>query len=569
VNGLAFSPNGRILATAGQDGSVGLWDTQTFRKIKDLVDRRGAAGAVNGIAFSPDNPTIVTATAGKQAGVTFWNLDNYTAFPVPVDTGPVHAIAFSPDGRRLATGSNNGSVQIWDTTSRRPIVTETEHTDEVLAVAFSPDGRTLATGSADASVRLWDTGSEQSSLRHLTSLTGPTESVWGVAFSPDRHTLASAGADATVGLWNVSGPSDDGLPEVWNAAVSGPHDTLVTAGRNHKPLLWKTAPDSFLPTFQRELAGAPAPGRGPGAPFGMAISPDGGLLAAPVTDSSTAFSSTALWDLQATPPAMTLVPGGADRQVQAVAFRPDGAVASAISDSKSNIDIELRNTKTLQLVGELTSVSSGSINEMAFSPNPGSPDAMIVAIGREDGSIAVSVREDPSQTTWSPPQILPGDPGFPVEAVAFSPDGAMLAGGSDHGSVKLWNLKSKPVQLQTSPVQLQTSSDPAPPILSIAFSPAGKTLAAASRDGTIKLWEVGTGQLAATFTGPAGTTSVTFPPDGDGSTLTTSDQNGTPVVWALNPDQVRERLCSEPQPTLTRGEWSVQVPTEPYRHVCR
>src|SRR5262249_53783080 len=323
--------------------------------------------------FNPDNRTIVTATAGRQAGVTFWNLDNYTENTVPVDTGPVGAIAFSPDGRRLATGSDNGSVQIWDTTSRRPIVTGIEHTDAVLAVAFSPDGRTLATGSRDASVRLWGTGSEQSSLRYLTSLTGPTKQVWGVAFSPDGHTLASAGADATVGLWNVSGRPDDGLPEVRNSAVSGPHGTLVTAGSNHTPLLWKTAPDSFLPTFQGELAEAPpAPRSGSGAPFGIAISPDGRLLATPVTD-----SSIALWDLQATPPAMTLVPGDADRHVRAVAFRPDGAVAIASSDSKSNIDIELRDTKTLQVIGKITSVSSGWINEMAFNPNPGSSDAMI------------------------------------------------------------------------------------------------------------------------------------------------------------------------------------------------
>jgi WD40 repeat protein len=197
---------------------------------------------------------------------------------------------------------------------------------------------------------------------------------------------------------------------------------------------------------------------------------------------------------------------------------------------------------------------------MALNPN-GSPDAIIAAIGRADGSIAVSARGDPSQTPWSLPQILPGNlAGFPVEAVAFSPDGATLAGGSDDGSVKLWNLRSKRLLRQ-----LPTPS----PILSITFSPDGRRLAAASRDGAIKIWDVDNGKLVATFAVPAGTTSVTFPPDGDGRTLTTSDQNGTPVVWAHDPKQVRERLCSKPQPTLTPDEWSVQVPTEPYRHVCR
>src|SRR5262249_12604671 len=196
------------------------------------------------------------------------------------------------------------------------------------------------------------------------------------------------------------------------------------------------------------------------------------------------------------------------------------------------------------------------INAIAFSPKSGSPDAMTAATGRADGTIAVSVGKGPAQ-------IISGESaGFPVEAVAFSPDGARLAGGSDDGSVKLWKLESKRPELRH---RLQTSS----PILAIAFSRDGKRLAAASRDGAIKLWEVDTGELVATFTVVAGTTSVTFPPDGDSHTLATSDQNGTPVVWALDPNQVRMRLCSVPQPTLTRAEWSVQVPTEPYRHVCR
>src|SRR5262249_46733696 len=159
---------------------------------------------------------------------------------------------------------------------------------------------------------------------------------------------------------------------------------------------------------------------------------------------------------------------------------------------------------------------------------------------------------------WSPPQNLPGNrPGFPVEAVAFRPDGAMLAGGSDDGSVKLWDLRSRrpdqthadlSVDLTERGVQPRTPPDLTRPILSIAFSPDGKRLAAASRDGAIKLWDVDNGELVATFAVPAGTTSVTFPLDGDGRTLATSDQNGTPVVWALDPDQVRKRFCGGPQP---------------------
>src|SRR5262249_34613423 len=183
-------------------------------------------------------------------------------------------------------------------------------------------------------------------LRHLASLTGPTAQVLGIAFSPDGHTLASAGADWVVGLWHVSGPPDDRFQEVRNAVVSGPGGTLMTAGRNHTPLVWKTAPDTFLPTFQDrlagadELAGARALRPGPGAPFSMAISPDGQLLAAPVTD-----NSAALWNLH-TKKLMASVLGSPGRRVRAVAFSPDGALASASSELDN--DVQLRDTNALR-----------------------------------------------------------------------------------------------------------------------------------------------------------------------------------------------------------------------------
>src|SRR5262249_28396815 len=127
----------------------------------------------------------------------------------------------------------------------------------------------------------------------------------------------------------------------------------------------------------------------------------GRLLAAPVTD-----SSAALWDLNNENKAMTTVPGSADHRVRAVAFSPHGALASASSDPK--FDIQLRD-KTLQPVGWLPRYSE-SINAMALSPNPGSSDAMTIATGGADGTIAVSVRWDPARVPWDPAQI-PWGPG--------------------------------------------------------------------------------------------------------------------------------------------------------------
>ena len=114
----------------------------------------------------------------------------------------VYSVAFSPDGRILASGSRDKTVRLWDMTTRQQLRTLAGHTSVVWSVAFSPDGRTLASGSADKTIRLWNAATgEQCAI-----LTGHTAPVKSVAFSPDGITLASGSEDSTVRLWDLTSP---------------------------------------------------------------------------------------------------------------------------------------------------------------------------------------------------------------------------------------------------------------------------------------------------------------------------------------------------------------------------
>ncbi len=542
VYGVVFSPDSSVLAAAGSDGNVTLWDARNLQKIAMLPGGPGPVGPVNGVAFSPDGKTLATATATGDANLTFWDLESRTRTVIPGYGGPLRAVAFSPAGNRVATGSDTGTVTIWDASSRAPIAAVTEHAEAVRAVAFSSDGRTLATGGDDVSVRLWDART----LSQLTPLTGPTRSVFGVAFNPNNRMLVSAGSDTVVGLWNVSGPPDDDLPEIRNGAVFGPSGILATAGRNHIPLLWETNHRGFAPMFRAELPGVrPPPGPAPGEAYGMAFSSDGSVLAAPATD-----DTAALWDVRTR--RMSTVPGGRRSPVRAVAFSAEGRFLASVNE---NGDVGLWDvTDTPQAVGLFPAFHSGPINAVALNPTPVLPDVITAATGGDDGFVVLS------DNRGGPTRVLQGDRAHvPITAIAFSGDGNVLASGNEDGTVKLWDTRTR------NP--LLTLSGHGRPVIAISFSGDGNMLASASTDGLIDLWEVLDGRLLATLTGRTGTTSVTFRPDGD-QMLATADQVGTPVLWDIDAYRVREHICGGSRPILTRAEWMVHVPDEPYRQVC-
>ncbi len=196
VFGVAFSPDGSLLATASADRTARLWDPSTGQHRSTL---EGHTSWVRGVAFSPDGSLLATASDDRTARLWDPSTGQHRS-TLEGHTDWVFGVAFSPDGSLLATASADGTARLWDPSTGQHRSTLEGHTDWVRGVAFSPDGSLLATASADRTARLWDPSTGQ----HRSTLEGHTDWVRGVAFSPDGSLLATASADRTARLWDPS-----------------------------------------------------------------------------------------------------------------------------------------------------------------------------------------------------------------------------------------------------------------------------------------------------------------------------------------------------------------------------
>jgi WD40 repeat protein len=377
----------------------------------------------------------------------------------------VWCLAFSPDGQRLATGSVDHTIKLWDVQTGREAITLRGHSDLVCAVAFRPDGHQLVSASHDSTVRVWDaTPSEGTPDPGCLTLRGPGAGVNAVAFHPrDRRLVASADTDGTVRLWDVGNGEQirtlHGRAEIVRGLAFSPDgQRLAAAGggiqKSKKGVtVWDTGSWQEVP---------PSPLATTGGLHSVAFSLDGRLLAAAGYDPS---YPVVVWDLPTG--AQSRILHGHNSVVFQVAFSPDGLRIAAASHDRT---VRVWDVRTAKEVVSPPLWHAAGATGVAFSPDGG-----WLATASADGTVRVW-----DATTWRP-LLVRSDAGARVRCVAFSPDGQRLAWGSNDATVKVGDAATGEV--------LETLRGHTGWVQSVAFSRDGSQIASASADGTVKIWK--------------------------------------------------------------------------------
>ncbi len=318
-------------------------------------------GSITDIAYSPDGAWIAVASSG------IWLYDRHTGAEIVLHAehaGGASPVAFSPDGKTLASGHEDDTVRLWEVDTGQLRATLEGHTDWVNSIAFSPNGYILASGSYDGTVRLWEASSGQS----LAILDGHTGGVYSVAFSPDGKTLASGSPSGTIQLWEVSTGQQMATlkghrSDVYSVAFSPDGKTLASGGaQDYTIRLWEVSTGQQMATI--DLEGWPI--------FSVAFSPDGQTLAS-------GGSQLLLWDVD-TGQILSILAIPEESYVYSVAFSPDGQLLAS-GGTGNDYGIRLWSADTGQLLAILEGHTEPVLS-VAFSP-----DSQLLASASWDGTI--------------------------------------------------------------------------------------------------------------------------------------------------------------------------------------